>query len=321
MIIKNKIVYVYDIEVFPNVFHCLLKNTETKEYIYFEVSERKNQIEQLIDFFSNCQNKMICGYNCIHYDNPIINFILEYKKPMSCASFERICHNIQSLSNIIVSSNDLEKWKRWKYANNFDTLDLLTMLYSQKLRVGLKEMQVTMKYKNVQEYSGKFTDYLLEKDIPEMIMYNKNDVDSTENLLYLCENDIKLRLSIEQEYGIEALNKDGVNLGMEILKIKYLEKTGKTWDDIKDLRSPCDVIDLNKVILPFISYKTPLLQNFLEEFKQQKVSAGRKSFEKHFLLDNLEYSVGVGGIHSVNEPEIIIPNEDEIISDVDVALI
>ena len=219
MIIKNKIVYVYDIEVFPNVFHCLLKNTETKEYIYFEVSERKNQIEQLIDFFSNCQNKIICGYNCIHYDNPIINFILEYKKPMSCASFERICHNIQSLSNIIVSSDDIEKWKRWKYANNFDTLDLLTMLYSQKLRVGLKEMQVTMKYKNVQEYSGKFTDYLLEKDIPEMIMYNKNDVDSTENLLYLCENDIKLRLSIEQEYGIEALNKDGVNLGMEILKI------------------------------------------------------------------------------------------------------
>ena len=106
---------------------------------------------------------------------------------------------------------------------------------------------------------------------------------------------------------------------MEILKIKYLEKTGKTWDDIKDLRSPCDVIDLSKVILPFISYKTPLLQNFLEEFKQQKVSAGRKSFEKHFLLDNLEYSVGVGGIHSVNEPEIIIPKEDEIISDVDVA--
>lgn len=320
MIIKNKIVYVYDIEVFPNVFHCLLKNTETKEYIYFEVSERKNQIEQLIDFFSNCQDKMICGYNCIHYDNPIINFILEYKKPMSCASFERICHNIQSLSNIIVSSDDIEKWKRWKYANNFDTLDLLTMLYSQKLRVGLKEMQVTMKYKNVQEYEGRFDEYLLEKDINEMIKYNKNDVDSTENLLYLCENDIKLRLSIEEEYNIKALNKDGVNLGMEILKIKYLEKTGKTWDEIKDLRSPCDIIDLNKVILPFISYKTPILQDFLNEFKQQKVGAGRKAFEKHFILKGLEYSVGVGGIHSVNEPEVIIPKEDEIISDVDVAL-
>lgn len=30
---------------------------------------------------------------------------------------------------------------------------------------------------------------------------------------YRCENDIKLRLNIEEEYGIKALNKDGVNLG------------------------------------------------------------------------------------------------------------
>lgn len=319
MKIKNKTVFVYDLEVFPNVFHCLLKNTETKDYLFFEVSERRNQIEQLIDFFSHCQDKMICGYNCIHYDNPIINFILDYAKAMSVSPYEKICKNIYTLSDIIVNLDNIEQWKRWKYANNFDTLDLLTMLYSQKLRVGLKEIQVTMRYKNVQEYSGKFTDYLLERDIDEMIAYNKNDVDSTEYLLYLCENDIKLRLSIEEEYGIKALNKDGVNLGMEILKVKYLEKTGKTWDEIKDLRSPCDIIDLNKVILPFISYKTPLLQDFLKEFKQQKVGVGRKAFEKRFLFDGLEYSVGVGGIHSVNEPEIIIPNEDEIISDVDVA--
>ena len=30
------------------------------------------------------------------------------------------------------------------------------MLYSQKLRVGLKEMQVTMQFHNVQEYEGDF---------------------------------------------------------------------------------------------------------------------------------------------------------------------
>lgn len=320
MIINSKIVYVYDIEVFPNVFHCLVKNTETKEYHYFEVSERKNQIEELIEFFSDCEFKLICGYNNIHYDNPIINYILDHKHAAVQIPYDKICDTIHKLSDTIISSENADKWKQYKYGNYFQTLDLLTMLYSQKLRVGLKEMEVTMQYKNVQEYAGKFTDYLLEKDIDEMILYNKNDVDATENLLYLCENDIKLRLSIEEEYGIKALNKDGVNLGMEILKVKYLEKTGKTWDEIKDLRSPCDVIDLGKVILPFISYKTPMLQKFLEEFKQQKVGAGRKAFEKHFLLDNLEYSVGVGGIHSVNEPEAIIPREDEIISDVDVAL-
>ena len=31
MIIRGKIVYVYDIEVFQNIFHCSVKNTETNK--------------------------------------------------------------------------------------------------------------------------------------------------------------------------------------------------------------------------------------------------------------------------------------------------
>ena len=54
--------------------------------------------------------------------------------------------------------------------------------------------------------------------------------------------------------------------------------------------------------------------------KKQTVSPGRKGYEKHFILDGLEYCVGVGGIHSVNKPEEIIPSNDQILSDVDVAL-
>ena len=45
MIIRDKIVYVYDIEVFPNVFHCTVKNTETGELHKFEIKFQifKNQ--------------------------------------------------------------------------------------------------------------------------------------------------------------------------------------------------------------------------------------------------------------------------------------
>ena len=41
MIIRGKIVYVYDIEVFQNIFHCSVKNTETNDIYKFEISERK----------------------------------------------------------------------------------------------------------------------------------------------------------------------------------------------------------------------------------------------------------------------------------------
>lgn len=317
MIIKGLIVQVYDIEIFPNCFSLTIKNTETKEFQFFELSDRKNNLVDLVPLFLD-KRYIFCGYNNIHYDNPIVNFIIEYKETLKKSTRLDIEYNLFQLSQTIIKG-DLEKWKRWKYANNFETLDLLTMLFSQKLRVGLKEMQVTMKYSNVQEYDGDFEAPIPGEDIPKMIQYNINDVNSTEELLYRCENDIKLRLNIEEEYGIKALNKDGVNLGMEILKTKYLEKTHKTWNDIKDLRSPCNKIALNEIILPFIKFDNPILKDLLNEMKQQVVSPDRKGYNKHFLMDNLEYSVGVGGIHSVNKPSIFIAKEDEVISDVDVA--
>ena len=102
------------------------------------------------------------------------------------------------------------------------------MMFSNKLRVGLKELQVTMQYPNVQEYEGDFDQFLPEKEIDNVLIYNLNDVDSTLELLNRCKKDIDLRLSIEDEYGIKALSKDGVNLGMEILKQRYLAETGLT---------------------------------------------------------------------------------------------
>jgi hypothetical protein len=51
MLIRNKTVYVYDIEIFPNVFHCVVKNTETGERLFFEISERKNNLQELVDLF------------------------------------------------------------------------------------------------------------------------------------------------------------------------------------------------------------------------------------------------------------------------------
>ena len=318
MKIRDKIAYVYDIEVFRNVFHCTLLNTETEKLFKFECSIRKNNIEEMCKFFLQ-DNIILVGYNNIHYDNPIINYCIEYFSN-SKYTYDKICLSIFNLSNIITQDKDnIERWKRWKYAKNFYTLDLLTMLYSKALRVSLKEMQVTMMYKNVQEFNQDWNKNLSIQDIDSMIEYNINDVMSTYELLKRCEKDIQLRLNIEDQYNINCLSKDGVNIGMQILAEEYMKKTGISWNILKDLRSPADIIELNKIILPFIKYNTSILQDLLNEMKQLKISPGRKGFEKQFLLENLVISVGVGGIHSINQPEIIIPKDDELLVDLDVA--
>ena len=338
MIVRGKIVYVYDIEVFQNIFHCSVKNTETNDIYKFEISERKNQLRELVKFFKQVDkyitwgdycttninipaNVIFCGYNNLHYDNPIINYIIEYEDKLMQYNIPTICSSIFNLSKTITTSSEdnIDAWKHWKYQIWFDTFDILTMLYSNKLRVGLKEIQVTMQYPNVQEFVCDWTKPLPLEDFESMIDYNINDIESTSELLNRCKKDVDLRIAIEDEYGVRVLSKDGVNIGMKILTQKYLEKTGLTWQDIKDLRSPMSVIPLKDVILPFIKYDSPILQRVLDDMKNQIVSPGRKGYENKFVFNNLRYSVGVGGIHSVNSPEIIIPRDDEMLIDIDVA--
>ena len=321
MYIKNLRVIVYDVEVFPNVFHCCCKDTESDEIYKFEISERKNQLTELVYFFSD-KSRMFCGYNNKHYDDVIINYLIDYCNKLNRLPYQRICQSVFNLSTIIVEAEEgsIDRFKRWKYMNYFYSMDLLTMQFSQKLRVGLKTMQVTMHYKNVQEYDGDFNQYLPKDSIDDMIAYNINDVESTTELLNRLKDQVELRLFIEKEHGIDCLSMDSVKMAETFLLEKYSEKSGIPKNVIKEMRSPMDYIPLKDVILPFIRYKNPKLQSVLEDMKKQVVySKERKGYEKKFVLSNVVYSIGVGGIHTIHTPKIFLPNDDEYIGHSDVA--
>jgi hypothetical protein len=321
MLIHNKQVTVFDIEVFPNVFHCACRNTETGELRLFEYSERKNQMKEMIQFFL-MKNLLFAGYNNHHYDDVVINYIIDFETRFDTLPYKLGTQSIYNLSKEIINSEDgdISKYKKWKYLHFFESMDILSLMLSSKLRVGLKEMQLTMHYPNVLEYSGGFEKYLQKDDIDEMIEYNINDVDSTAQLLDLNKENIELRKWIEEEYGINAYSMDSVKFGETLLANKICEQMGISYNTLKEMRSPMDYIPLKDVILPIISYKNQTLQKVLEEMKEQVVySKERKGYEKKFVLSNTYFSVGVGGIHSLNTPEIFVPKDDEYVGHLDVA--
>ena len=325
MIIKDYKVNVYDIEVFPNCFHCTVYNTETGEHKLFEISQRKNQVNELLGYFySENYDRMFIGYNNHHYDDAIINYIIDYYYVLLNKDYIEICKSLYNMSQVIINSEDghYEAWKRWKYAHYFKSMDILTMLYSSKLRVGLKEMQITMHYSNVLEYDGDFSKDIPVDKIEEMIQYNINDVDSTTTLLDKCKKDIDLRLWIESEYGFECLSMDSVKFGETLLGNLYCKETGISKQHLKAMRSPADFLDLNKIIFPFIHFEDKILQDVLNDMKKQIISTksekGIKAYENKFAYHEVLYSVGVGGLHTLNTPEIFKPKEDEYIGHVDV---
>ena len=320
MIIHDKTVIIYDIESFPNFFCCTCKNTETQKIRTFEISVRQDDILELSNYFLK-KEFLFCGYNNKHYDDVIINYIITYAEQMIVFPKLRITDSIFNLSQYIIKE-DIDKYKRFKYADLFESMDLLTMMFSSKLRVGLKEMQLTMHYDNVLEYEGDFNDYVQPEDYSKIIEYNINDVESTTCLFnkLVDKGEIDLRLFIEEEYGFNALSMDSVKFGETILAKKVCEELHIDKRQLEKMRSPMDMIPLKDVILPFIKYKNPKFQQVLEDMKEQIVSSKeRKSYENKFVVSNLQYSIGIGGIHSINKPRIYVPKEDEYIGHLDVA--
>lgn len=320
MKIKGKTCVVFDIEVLKNVFTCTCKNTDTKQITVFELSPRRVDIQGLVTFFY--EDYYFVGYNNIHYDNPILNYIIMLYREhyFDRYSTRELTESVFRMSQLVIDKNsDFDLWKEYKYARNFLSIDLLTMLYSKALRVSLKEMQVTMQYKNVEEFVVDWHQDLPEKDIDRLISYNINDVESTEELLYRCKDLLELRIETEKDFGLPCLSLDRVNLGDRLLQLKVMEKTGLNKRQLENMKSPANYVDLEKVIFPWIKFESPILQKKLTDMKNQhNVSPGRKGYINTFMFGEMKVTIGVGGIHGDNGTCIIKPNEDELLLDSDV---
>ena len=81
----------------------------------------------------------------------------------------------------------------------------MAMSFSKKNRCGLKELEVTMNFDNVEEFQGDFNKPVHNDKIDEVIQYCKNDVLATNRLLELKEEDIQLRLDVGKTYKINVL--------------------------------------------------------------------------------------------------------------------
>lgn len=323
MKIYNKTVFVYDVEVFPNFFSVTIKNTESGKYVCYEISERRNDMPKIAKIFLHPKAWFV-GYNSKHYDSPIISYILINYDDLINKPVWEITKDLKNFSDIVINSASSAPWSKYKYANLFNDLDLLTMMFAQKLRVGLKSLQVTMEYENVEEYDGDFNKNLPKEDIEKLEAYNLNDVLSTEQLLYRISGEIDLRLGIQDTLGVDVLNMDGVNLGVEVIKHNYLKETGKKWKDIKDLRSPCNEIDLKDIIFDFINFKRPELKALLKTLQETHINLAEEKLKKQkdrwkqtVFLDDLEITYSLGGVHTKNKPAIYRSDNQWIIIDSD----
>jgi len=317
--------FCYDIEIYSNFFCITFINSNNT--FTFEISERKNEYLDLIEFIIK-NVKVLIGYNNDKYDDYILGFLKKNYESFKNKDYDSICNLLFDVSqNIIRYYNNrpedkeerlvLEKVVRGlKRYNQFQSIDLMKVYNIHK---SLKLVAVSLKWYNIQDLPYKFDLPLDNNNIQVVIDYNKNDVLITYELLKNLHNEIILRYNLSLLYNVNVLSESDSGVCNILISKMYKEKS-KT-DNFLEKRSYKRTIDLQNCIFKDVKFKSKEFNQLLENVKSISITKTKDGFDfkKHKVTyKNKTYTIGVGGLHSEDYGNIYEQKENLFIIDSDV---
>ena len=316
--------WVYDVECFPNFFSNTLINLKTGEKQVFYVHGEVNQLEEMIDFIQHHVLWLI-GYNSSKYDDIVLRFIMSNFYLVEADS-DRVTNELYELSKEIIGSqrggNSI--WRNpkikpyLKEGKWFQSMDLMSMMYFDKMMIGLKKVAVAMKWPLIQDLPKPFDEPVTLEEVPAILHYNENDVLITKQLAIEQKSEMKIRMDVGGLYGINLMSASRSSMADKLMVKFWEEETGqKFWDFRKD-RTTYESINLGECISEKVQFRTPLLQKLLEDIKST-VWRDKDKFSHRVKVGNTAYDILLGGIHSVKDPLIYESSEEYDLKDVDVA--
>lgn len=323
----------YDIETYSNYFCVGIKNYVTKEIVFYEISEERNDSKQIYEWFKNF-NGFLISFNGIHYDNMIIKYFLTNFHKYNNLDWSNITSDLKYFSDKVIRGDYDDEIKQIKYyKTNWIDIDLF-LYWSKMLRISkkisLKSLGIQLGYPVVQELPYKPNSILTINDLPKLREYNQiHDLGITELLCNKMKEAIQQRADAIKKFnfGKECFSWDGVKLGLNILLKEYCLEYNVDYNKIKDLRTPFPTngINIKDLLLSSIKFKeTPIkiwvtiekqkeiinCNSFYTLFEHIKTRTVHSTTELSYsvVFKNVKYDIKSGGLHSWHENDLVKPD-------------
>lgn len=320
--------YIYDIETYPNCFTFAAKHEFTGERYLFEFSYRKNQLADLMGFLQSLhlnKSRMV-GYNNLHFDYPVIHFILQY---FWCGAVDTLTPYMiyEKATSIIFSNNPFEHmiWDNERYVEQLDLLKIHHFDNNAK-RTSLKMLEFNMRVHNIEDLPFPPGTFLEPDQIDTLIKYNVyGDVDNTGLFYFKSLEHIEFREELCEKYGSRFLNYSNTKIGSEYLRLKLEESNPKScYEYVNNERvtrqTPRPSINLDEVIFPYVQFTHPEFKRVRNWLAAQTITETKGVFKDlHCTIDGFTYVFGTGGIHGSIESQIVSSDNEHVIIDLDVA--
>lgn len=150
-----------------------------------------------------------------------------------------------------------------------------------------------------------FDRYVLPKYVEPMLYYNKNDVFVCLEMVRQKPDEVKLRYSITNAFGVNVLSSARANIADKLTVKFYSNMSGLSPKQFIKERTERTKLSFKKIIFPHIKFKTPELQKMLAEMMHITITRTNKdAFSKEITFYGTTYTLATGGIHSQDTPKI-----------------
>lgn len=284
-----------NVESYPNYFLITFKLHKTNKFLQLECSDTMNsgKCRSFNPKFLSwvMQSYRTVGFNSLNYDFMMI--WLAY-------TTQDVAILKDATNDLIVYNMRLQELKK-KY--NFFTFKTnhIDLIEVAPLGGSLKLYGARLHVQSIQDQPFPIDQDLSEFEIEQLKGFNCNQLDITETLFDFMKERLELRGAMSLEYREDLMSKSDAQMAEAVLSKEIGKLNGKRLE-----RPDIPAGSSYYYKCPdFISFATPVMQNFLEVCKKAKFVINNsgyldapKEIDTSLKIGNMEYSFGIGGLHS-----------------------
>ena len=311
--------WVFDIETFPNTFTFAAVYSNGKGMRAFEISDRKNEVEELLEFFRKVKSAghRFVGFNNNNFDYPVIHHILQKARKVH-GTDKKLKVTAKELYDVAMKLINSSKENKFGSAIKekdvvIPQVDLFKVHhFDNKARsTSLKMLEYNMRSTNIEDLPYPVGTVLDDAQKDVLIKYNKHDVSETLKFYWYSYENLKLRADLTEQFGFDCTNFNDTKIGKELF-IRTLEKEApgscyrKTEFGKEVRQTKREKIVIKDCLFPYIKFDRPEFQAVHKWFQNQVITETKGVFSdlmEHQLGDVAKYAEMVVKKKKLSDPE------------------
>lgn len=304
---------VLDTESHPNYFLICMRDRNTRRTLQAWIHEKSRGGCPVADIRTAMSIATTYGFNSIGYDLPMIAAFLAGWGPQKLNKLSRMLIDSGKPWWKVCKIAKIEVPKGWNHIDLFET--------APGVKISLKIYGGRMHSRTMQDLPYHFASPLSASEAEETRVYCENDLALTDDLFDACAGRLALRESLSERYGVDMRSKSDAQAAEAIFKAD-LAKAG-----IAPQRPDYPAGTTFKYVLPtWLQFKNANMRKVAKAMRTADFIVGDSG---HVILpdtliepvsiDRTKYQIGIGGLHSIEKSQMVVPAEDEELFEADFA--